>query len=74
MREHRRDVQYLRWQVRCVHDAARNPGRGSFQIVILPRTSPAGTRTVPDFADAVRRREVIAAIETSAASRERVKV
>jgi hypothetical protein len=28
---------------------------------------------VPDFADAVRRHEVIAAIETSAASGERVK-
>jgi predicted dehydrogenase len=33
-----------------------------------------GTRTVPDFADAVRRHEVIAAIERSAASGERVKV
>ena len=32
-----------------------------------------GTRTVPDFADAVRRHEVIAAIERSAASGERVK-
>ena len=32
-----------------------------------------GTHTVPDFADAVRRHEVIAAIETAAASRERVK-
>src|SRR5439155_12319668 len=32
-----------------------------------------GTHTVPDFADAVRRHEVIAAIETSAASGERVK-
>jgi predicted dehydrogenase len=32
-----------------------------------------GTRTVPDFADAVRRHEVIAAIEMSAASGERVK-
>lgn len=31
-----------------------------------------GTRTVPDFADAVRRHEVIAAIESSAASGERV--
>jgi predicted dehydrogenase len=31
-----------------------------------------GTRTVPDFADAVRRHEVIAAIELSAASGERV--
>jgi predicted dehydrogenase len=31
-----------------------------------------GTRTVPDFADAVRRHEVIAAIERSAASGERV--
>jgi predicted dehydrogenase len=31
-----------------------------------------GTHTVPDFADAVRRHEVIAAIEMSAASRERV--
>jgi predicted dehydrogenase len=31
-----------------------------------------GTHTVPDFADAVRRHEVIAAIETSAASHERV--
>ncbi len=31
------------------------------------------THTVPDFADAVRRHEVIAAIETSAASGERVK-
>ena len=33
-----------------------------------------GTRTVPDFADAVRRHEVIDAIERSAASGERVKV
>src|SRR3954453_18937557 len=33
-----------------------------------------GTHTVPDFADAVRRHELIAAIETSAASGERVKV
>ena len=33
-----------------------------------------GTRTVPDFADAVRRHEVIAAIERSAASGERVTV
>ena len=33
-----------------------------------------GTHTVPDFADAVRRHEVIAAIETSAASGERVKM
>jgi len=33
-----------------------------------------GTRTVPDFADAVRRHEVIAAIERSAASGERVKM
>ena len=32
------------------------------------------THTVPDFADAVRRHEVIAAIERSAASGERVKV
>ena len=32
-----------------------------------------GTRTVPDFADAVRRHEVIAAIERSAATGERVK-
>ena len=32
-----------------------------------------GTRTVPDFADAVRRHEVIAAIEMSAASGRRVK-
>ena len=32
-----------------------------------------GTDTVPDFADAVRRHEVIAAIERSAASGERVK-
>ncbi len=31
-----------------------------------------GTHTVPDFADAVRRHEVLAAIETSAASGERV--
>jgi predicted dehydrogenase len=31
-----------------------------------------GTRTVPDFADAVRRHELIAAIERSAASGERV--
>jgi predicted dehydrogenase len=31
-----------------------------------------GTHTVPNFADAVRRHEVIAAIETSAASGERV--
>jgi predicted dehydrogenase len=33
-----------------------------------------GTHTVPDFADAVRRHEVIAAIERSAASGERLKV
>src|SRR5438309_2201632 len=33
-----------------------------------------GTHTVPDFANAVRRHEVIAAIERSAASGERVKV
>jgi len=33
-----------------------------------------GTHTVPDFADAVRRHEVIAAIERSAISGERVKV
>jgi predicted dehydrogenase len=33
-----------------------------------------GTRTVPDFADAVRRHELIAAIERSAASGQRVKV
>jgi predicted dehydrogenase len=33
-----------------------------------------GTHTVPDFADAVRRHEVIAAIEGSAASGKRVKV
>jgi len=33
-----------------------------------------GTHTVPDFADAVRRHEVIAAIGRSAASGERVKV
>ena len=32
-----------------------------------------GTHTVPDFADAVQRHEVIAAIERSAASGERVK-
>src|SRR2546426_1838970 len=32
-----------------------------------------GTHTAPDFADAVRRHEVIAAIESSAASGERVK-
>jgi predicted dehydrogenase len=32
------------------------------------------TCTVPDFTDAVRRHEVIAAIEKSAASGERVKV
>jgi len=32
-----------------------------------------GTQTVPDFADAVLRHEVIAAIERSAASGERVK-
>jgi len=32
-----------------------------------------GTHTVPDFADAVRRHEVIAAIESSASSGERVK-
>ena len=32
-----------------------------------------GTRTVPDFADAVRRHEIIDAIERSAASGERVK-
>src|SRR5207249_3752142 len=34
----------------------------------------SGKHTVPDFADAVRRHEVIAAIERSAASGERVKV
>src|SRR5207253_3334854 len=33
-----------------------------------------GTHTVPAFADAVRRHELIAAIEWSAASRERVRV
>jgi predicted dehydrogenase len=33
-----------------------------------------GTHTVPDFADAVRRHQVIAAIERSAASGERVRV
>jgi predicted dehydrogenase len=33
-----------------------------------------GTHTVPDFTDAIRRHELIAAIETSAASGERVKV
>jgi predicted dehydrogenase len=33
----------------------------------------SGTHTVPDFADAVRRHELIAAIERSAASGERVK-
>jgi predicted dehydrogenase len=33
-----------------------------------------GTRTVPDFADAVRRHEVVDAIERSAASGERVNV
>ena len=33
-----------------------------------------GTHTVPDFAAAVRRHEVIAAIERSSASRERVKL
>ncbi len=33
-----------------------------------------GAHTVPDFADAVRRHEVIAAIERSAASGERVKL
>src|SRR6184192_2134986 len=33
-----------------------------------------GTHTVPDFADAVRRHEVIAAVERSAASGKRVKV
>jgi predicted dehydrogenase len=32
-----------------------------------------GTHTVPDFADAVRRHELIASIETAAASGERVK-
>jgi predicted dehydrogenase len=32
------------------------------------------TRSVPDFADAVRRHEVIAAIERSAASGERVRI
>jgi predicted dehydrogenase len=32
-----------------------------------------GTHTVPDFADAVRRHEVLVAIETSAASGERIK-
>src|SRR5207344_3303058 len=32
-----------------------------------------GTHTVPDFADAVRRHEVITAIESSAATGERVK-
>jgi predicted dehydrogenase len=34
----------------------------------------AGTRSVPDFAEAVRRRDLIAAIERSAASGERVQV
>ena len=33
-----------------------------------------GTHTVPDFADAVRRHELIAAIEWSAASGDRVKL
>ncbi len=33
-----------------------------------------GKHTVPDFADAVRRHEILAAIEGSAASGERVKV
>jgi len=33
----------------------------------------SGTHTVPDFADAVRRHELIAAIERSAASGKRVK-
>jgi predicted dehydrogenase len=33
-----------------------------------------GAHTVPDFTDAVRRHELIAAIKTSAASGERVKV
>jgi predicted dehydrogenase len=33
-----------------------------------------GTHTVPDFADGVRRREVISAIERAAASGERVRV
>jgi hypothetical protein len=33
-----------------------------------------GTHTVPDFADGVRRREVISVIEWAAASGERVKV
>jgi predicted dehydrogenase len=33
-----------------------------------------GTHTVPDFADAVRRHEVIAVIESSAASGKRMKV
>ena len=33
-----------------------------------------GTRTVPDFADAVRRHELLAAIESAAASGERVKL
>jgi predicted dehydrogenase len=33
-----------------------------------------GTHTVPDFADGVRRREVISVIERAAASGERVKV
>jgi len=33
-----------------------------------------GTHTVPDFADAVRRHEVIAAIKRSAASGARVRV
>jgi predicted dehydrogenase len=32
-----------------------------------------GTRTVPDFADAVRHHQIIAAVERSAASGERVK-
>jgi predicted dehydrogenase len=33
-----------------------------------------GTHTVPDFADAVRRHEIIAAIEMSAATGERAKL
>jgi predicted dehydrogenase len=50
---------------------AYNVGRA---YAALRQTSTTGPRTVPDFADAVRRHEVIAAIERAAASGERVKV
>jgi predicted dehydrogenase len=49
---------------------AYNVGRA---YAAFARDLEEGTRSVPDFADAVRRHEVIAAIETAAASGERVK-